>query len=69
MKNSLKTTLLVGLAAGTWLPATVVCDVPDIDVVVRHDDDDWEGFFEDIIVIDRHDHDHCCDWFFFDWFD
>jgi hypothetical protein len=79
MRARLKATLLVALLSGAWLPATIVCDVPNVDVLVGYDDDDWDDFwddfFDEVVVVDRHAYRYdyrydCCDgWFCFDWFD
>ena len=34
MKATLKKTLLAALLTGACLPATIVCDVPNVDIVV-----------------------------------
>ncbi len=54
-----KRTVLAALLTGTLLPATIVCDVPNVDI----DFDDWDD--DSVIIID----DGCCydDDFYFDW--
>ena len=71
MKATLKKTLLAALLTGACLPATIFCDVPNVDIVVRHDEDDWDDWFEEIIFVDRYDYRYdCCDgWLHLDWFD
>jgi hypothetical protein len=67
MRATLKRLLLVTVIGGTCLPATIVCDVPNVDFVFGYDDDDWDDWFEEVFYIERYD---CCDsWYCFDWFD
>ena len=72
MRARLKAVLLAALLAGAWLPTTIVCDVPNVDVIVGYDDDDWDDFWDDLfdefVIVDRYDYryDHCDSWFWFD---
>lgn len=50
--------------AGAFLSATVVCDVPNVNLRFGGYDDDDYGY----VIVDDYDYDYCCDDYYYDWF-